>query len=278
MNPPPPPPTPTPGLAIAARYERTLPASLERVWENVLDWEHLPWLHARAFEDIVATDSGAWGWRAELTGAGGGRSTVALLVDRAAGRYVARTGEAPGPVSEIWTELEAQGAHSTHVRVAFHVPEMPAAALESVGRIYVELYTGLWDEDEEMMCERAQRLAEQHAPPADTPLDLGSEAELRAQLPLDIVFGGRRFRIVDRGDGGGRLAVHSSVCPHMLGPLHAADGDPDTLECPWHGYAFDARSGRSCDGRGLRLPAAPRVEVDPASGRCRLAPPPTRPV
>jgi hypothetical protein len=27
-----------------ATYERTVRASLDRVRENVLDWEHLPWL------------------------------------------------------------------------------------------------------------------------------------------------------------------------------------------------------------------------------------------
>ena len=33
-------------------YERSLPVSAERVWENVRDWEHLPWLHASSFSSI----------------------------------------------------------------------------------------------------------------------------------------------------------------------------------------------------------------------------------
>ncbi len=33
-------------------YRRTIRASLSRVWENVLDWEHLPWLHRSSFSDI----------------------------------------------------------------------------------------------------------------------------------------------------------------------------------------------------------------------------------
>ena len=263
-------PTPTPGLQIAATYERTVGASLERVWENVLDWEHLPWLHARAFDEIEKVDAGTWGWRARLTGAGGGESRVALLIDREAGRYVARTGEPPGPVSEIWTELEAASEASTRVRVAFHVPEMPDDSRDAVGRIYVDVYRGLWDEDEEMMRERAERLTERDSPPTDTPVDLGPAAELRARLPHDVVFGGERFRVIDRE---GELVAHAAVCPHMLGPLFEADGDTDTLECPWHGYAFDASTGRSCDGRALRLPPPPRVEIDATSGRCRLVGP-----
>lgn len=265
--PPPPPLEPTPGLRVAARYERTVAASLERVWENVLDWEHLPWLHARAFEGIEEIEAGAWGWRGQLTSTGGGRSRLTLLVDRDAGHYVARTGDLPGPVSEIWTELEAVEAQATRVRVAFHVPEMPTESLERLGRIYVELYTGLWDEDEEMMRERAARLAERTRPPPDTAVDLGSETEVRARLPLDVVFGGRRFRVIDRA---GELVAHASVCPHLLGPLFPVDGEDDALECPWHGYTYSIAEGRSCDGRGLRLPPAPRIEIDPATGQCRL--------
>ncbi len=49
-----------------AVYRRTIRASLARAWENVLDWEHLPWLHRSAFSDIEHIDSGAWGWRARV--------------------------------------------------------------------------------------------------------------------------------------------------------------------------------------------------------------------
>jgi hypothetical protein len=41
-------PTPAevaPGLTLAATYKREVHAGIERIWENVLDWEHLPALH-----------------------------------------------------------------------------------------------------------------------------------------------------------------------------------------------------------------------------------------
>jgi len=268
--------SPAADLAVAAVYERDVAASLERVWENVLDWEHLPWLHARAFSDIERLEAGGWGWRARLTGAGGGApSEVELRVDREAGRYVVRTG-APGEAaadggmrSEIWTSLEPRAPEVTGVRVEFRVPPMPRERLEAVGHAYVAVYTGLWDEDEEMMVERSERLRELAAPHPPEPVDLGPIEALRAKLPLDVSFGGRPHRIalID-----GQLVAHSAVCPHMLGPLFAVDGDPALLECPWHGYAFDTRTGRSCDGRGLRLSPAPRVEVDARTGRCTLVP------
>ena len=47
----------SPPLTRVAVYRRTIAASLERVRENVHDWEHLPWLHRESFSSI---DSGAW--------------------------------------------------------------------------------------------------------------------------------------------------------------------------------------------------------------------------
>jgi nitrite reductase/ring-hydroxylating ferredoxin subunit len=34
------------------------------------------------------------------------------------------------------------------------------------------------------------------------------------------------------------------------------------LRCPWHGYRFDVRTGENLAGKRLRLPPAPRVEID----------------
>lgn len=39
-------------LVRVARYERTIRADIERVWENVLDWEHLAHLHDSSFDHI----------------------------------------------------------------------------------------------------------------------------------------------------------------------------------------------------------------------------------
>ena len=41
-----------------AIYRRTLPVSIARVWENVYDWEHLPWLHSESFTVIELEESG----------------------------------------------------------------------------------------------------------------------------------------------------------------------------------------------------------------------------
>jgi len=36
-------------LTLVTTYQRTIHASLERIWENVCDWEHLPWLYRSSF-------------------------------------------------------------------------------------------------------------------------------------------------------------------------------------------------------------------------------------
>ena len=68
-------------------YRRRVRASLERVWENVLDWEHLPHLHDTSFDYCSLDVAGAWGWR--VRSAPDESSHIGLCVD--ADQYVART-------------------------------------------------------------------------------------------------------------------------------------------------------------------------------------------
>lgn len=49
------------------QYQRRMPVSLARMYENALDWEHLPWLHSSSFTAIECIESGDWGWRAWAT-------------------------------------------------------------------------------------------------------------------------------------------------------------------------------------------------------------------
>jgi nitrite reductase/ring-hydroxylating ferredoxin subunit len=144
-----------PDLVSVAVYERTIRASLERIWENVLDWEHLPGLNRGSFDAIRCLDASEHGWRARL----------------------------------------------------------------------------------------------------------------RARLPLVVELDGRPFRLLALGDD---LIAHSTLWPHGLGPLEDATPEGDTIECLWHRYRFDLRTGRSRDGRALRLMPAPRVLIGPDE-RVRLS-------
>jgi len=247
-------------------------ASLERVWENVHDWEHLPWLHGSSFSRIDLIDSGAWGWRAtiDLQPPTGDGLEIELVCAPDAERYVTRTLSGPGAGTEIWTSLTPKGDDRTDVEVEFHVPGVEGAAAEAVGAAYARLYTILWDEDEAMMQRRAAALAGRAVTAAEEPedLELGRLEELRARLPLIVELGRRRYRIVADGDD---LVVHACDCPHRLGPLDAAPVANGRIRCPWHGYEFEIRGGASTDGRGLQLARAPRLVLDDRSQQVVLS-------
>ena len=256
-----------PDLAVASVYEREIGASLERVWENVYDWEHLPWLHSEAFSAIERSEEGEWGWRARVEMGGDASAEIELVTDRPARRYVARTLRGSGAPSEIWTSLDPVATHRTAIRVEFCVQPMPEAALRKLGKGYVSLYSLLWDQDEEMMRTREDALAERGSRASEQdPLEaisLGTPDAVRRDLPRIIEFGGHRFSIVEVA---GEFLAHSIECPHLLGPLEACPVEDDAIVCPWHGYRFDLRSGESADGRSLRLRRAPRVALDDESG------------
>ncbi len=259
----------SPELVVASVYTREIGASLERVWENVYDWEHLPWLHSEAFGEIERLASGGWGWHARVGLRGGGESEIELVTDEPGRRYVARTLTGRGAPTEIWTALDPTGPDTTAIRVEFCVPPRESEqALRHLGEQYVSLYTLLWSQDEEMMQGRESALTEGPVPAAGgAVVALGDLEALRARLPLIVEHGGRSFRVVEVD---GELLAHAVRCPHLLGPLDECGIVDGRIVCPWHGYAFDVRTGASADGRGLRLAAAPRVEVDPASGEVRL--------
>lgn len=258
-----------PELIVASTYRREVFASLERVWENVYDWEHLPWIHSKAFNAIDLVDSGDWGWRARIELAGQAKAEIELIADRSAGRYVARTFAGAGAPTEIWTSLEAVAEDRTAIQVEFCVAPMSEDALRKLGGGFVSLYTLLWDQDEEMMRVRQAALDQGPFAPSDSVESrrIGRFDEIRSKLPMAIEFAGRSFRIIEVA---GELVAHSTECPHRLGPLNECEIVDGSLTCPWHGYRFDARTGRSVDGRSLRLPHAPRIVIDSASQEVTL--------
>lgn len=252
-----------------AVYRRRIGASLERVWENVRDWEHLPWLHRESFASIALEEEGDFGWRARVGLHGAVDSSIHLeLLAEDERRYVARTLAGPGTGTEIWTRLSPLDARRTDIEVEFLIPDVPPARRALVGDGYVALYTHLWDQDEAMMQRRSWLLESPRSAPhaAAKPLDLGPAAELEERLPLRVSFAGRPV-VVTRCEG--ELLAFDGLCPHALGPLDQGELLAGRVVCPWHGYGFDVRSGRGCDAaKRLRLAPAPRVEV--AGGRVRL--------
>ena len=262
-------------LELVAVYERTIRASLTRIWENVLDWEHLPWLHRTSFTAVELLDESANGWRGWV-GSRARRGSIESLVDvrldRPALRYLTRTAEGLGAGIEIWTHLEPASERTTKIAVEFRVPSVEPEEVETIGAAYVRLYTQLWTEDEAMMMRREALLDENggrlpRAAGDFAPVALGALAELRARLPLVIRAHGREIRLVESR---GEVLAHPTVCPHLGGPLADTLVEDGCITCPWHGYRYDLRSGRNAGGRTVHLEPVLRVRVDDASGEAIL--------
>ena len=93
----------------------------------------------------------------------------------------------------------------------------------------------------------------------------GAQSVGELSLPLDVAVAGRQFILNQMA---GELVVYPALCPHQLGPLTGAEIIDGTVSCPWHGYAFDVRTGDCVTGQTCRFAEVP--EIDEQEGRVRL--------
>ena len=247
----------------AGTYRRELPVTVERLYENAIDWEHLPYLHRSSFSRIECLEAGDWGFRARTWGQPYDERrafTIELRLDRELRRWITTTLDGPGAGTEVWTHAFALSEARTQVVVDFFVPGLDTARRAEVGRYYIDLYAHLYDEDVWMMSERQAQLDAAGGRDAEDAqsIVLGSLAEVRTRLPITIQSGSRKFRVVESG---GDLIAYSTLCPHLLGPLGASEVRDGIIECPWHGYRYDIRTHRCVSGANISLAPAPKVIV-----------------
>ena len=142
-------------------YLRRLPVSLDRMYENTLDWQHLPHLHRSSFCSIELEAAGAWGWRAIVASSDGrvvAKGLIELRLDRYARRWITRNLDGPHVGAEIWTHVFVVSERVLDIVVDFFVPDVPPVAKDKVGHAYASFYERLYDEDVEMMTERQRQL------------------------------------------------------------------------------------------------------------------------
>jgi nitrite reductase/ring-hydroxylating ferredoxin subunit len=246
-------------------YRRELPVSLERLYENAIDWEHLPYLHRSTFSRIERIDAGDWGFRAQVwTHPYEERRAfvIELKLDRDCRRWITSTLEGSGTGAEIWTHAFSLAERTTLVVVDFFVPGATEHAVIRLRDYYQKLYARLYDEDVTMMSLRETELDRVRAGQPSgrvTHEVIGQIAELRGRLPLETEFAGMRFKIVKLD---GKLVAFSTRCAHLMGPLGEGRIEGGVVECPWHGYRFDIRSGECISGAACRLTPAPTVKID----------------
>jgi len=250
-------------LPHVGTYRRAMNVSLERMYENALDWEHLPYVHSGSFSAINCVDAGSWGWRAALKDGKGRDSLIELRLDRESRRWITRNIEGGATGSEIWTHVFVTGQRSLEIVVDFFVPGATSENRDHLGKVYTDLYHQLYDEDEAMMLRRQKELDKRIASTADTEVVLAPRSEL--QLPYRFDLAGRPHVLREIGSA---LVAHAALCPHQLGPLEDAPIDAGEITCPWHGYRFRLSDGERVNGElnGARgssqcsLRAAPSVE------------------
>ncbi len=246
-------------------YKRHLPVSLERMYENTLDWEHLPHLHNSSFTELEVLEAGSWGWRAKVCDNRGRESLLQLSLDRSCPRWITRNIEGPSKGAEIWTHVFVTAPHAMDIVIDFYVPGVPVESREKVGRAYARAYETLYDEDVAMMTERQRRLDERLDAVRDGHTLQVAKPE-PSVMPLAVVFGGRPFLVSQHKS---EWVIYPAACPHQLGPLSGVN-EAGIVRCPWHGYEFDVRTGACRTGQPCKLPTPPTLQL--RDGRWWLEP------
>ena len=244
-------------------YLRRLPVSLDRMYENTLDWQHLPHLHRSSFCSIELEAAGAWGWRAIVASSDGrvaAKGLIELRLDRYARRWITRNLDGPHVGAEIWTHVFVVSERVLDIVVDFFVPDVPPVAKDKVGHAYASFYERLYDEDVEMMTER-QRQLDQRLDGVDESQVI--EVDAAASLPLGVTLSGRQFVLNKLDDaetnGSNPWVIYPAQCPHQLGPLENAALIDGVVRCPWHGYEFDVRTGACVSGSHCQFGRMPKI-------------------
>jgi len=80
---------------------------------------------------------------------------------------------------------------------------------------------------------------------------LASLSELPPGTGREVEHGGRIVALFNQG---GEVRAIDGLCPHQGGPLADGELDGPIVTCPWHGWQFDIRTGKSTFGTKLTQP------------------------
>lgn len=88
---------------------------------------------------------------------------------------------------------------------------------------------------------------------------LVAASEVPAGAVTEVAAGDRTVALVNVD---GQLYAVDSVCPHAGGPLGDGQLSGCTLTCPWHGWSYDVRTGRSTVDDTVSVATFPVTVVD----------------
>ena len=87
---------------------------------------------------------------------------------------------------------------------------------------------------------------------------LATVDELPPGGSLEVEHGGRVYALFNIG---GVISAVDGICPHQGGPLADGAVEGTSVTCPWHGWQFDCRTGKTPLGARIKLDVF-EVKVD----------------
>lgn len=204
------------------QLDRDVDASAKRAIEDELDWEHLPHTHRTTFSGVTLIHTDRNGWEADVVLVDGTPMRMKVMLDEDRLGYTNATFSEGVENGRAVCRIVETGSDSCRMSLRFFVPDTPELNRKDVGAFYVDLFGRLIDEDEPKMIYTTEALKAGGA----------AHKQRRTALLAD-----------------GTEVQVPVVCPHLGLPL---DSEPDAngiMTCPWHGYQFEARSGKCISGQ-----------------------------
>lgn len=293
-------------LCFLGAYQRQLPVNLNRMIENAYDWAHLPFIHPSSFTAIELHSEADWGWRARVTLPNGAKQNLELLIDREQHYWATTVLSGIGKGFEIHTKAQEVAKDVIDIDVGFYMPSYFQTVFNLLSILSVVLpfsiyrrialtlgvakvekgkdpklnvleqlqaqYSVLYDEDQVLMSGRQEALNRRkdgYMPQTQQIHNIGDLTQLKQNLPHVFQIAKDRFCV---NIWQGSWVIYSADCPHLLGPLeHSKISDDGKIECPWHGFQFNIRSGRNCSNDGRSLKKAPELFERNGELLCRFS-------
>ncbi|MEQ1756196.1 MAG: Rieske (2Fe-2S) protein [Micropepsaceae bacterium] len=205
-----------------SQLQRDVGASAARAIEDELDWEHLPYTHRTTFSGVTLLHADANGWEADVVLVDGTPLRMKVTIDQDRLGYTNATFADGIENGRAVCRIRQTGTDSCQMSFLFYTAALTSQQAEAAGQFYVELFSRLVDEDEPKMIYRTQALR------------AGPKARQQRRTA---------------GLADGTTCEVPVVCPHQALPLQCEPDAAGVMTCPWHGYRFDARSGRCLSGQ-----------------------------
>ena len=207
-------------------YKRTLPAILDWMYENALDWECLSHLYSSCFRSVSPPDFCFWGWSTDVTASKGRAVQLELIPNRSARGWITRNLNGDIKSAENWTIAFVIDEKQLDLVIDFFVLLEGLANRDEVGMACIISFEDLYDEDVKMMSERQFQL--------DLRLERqGLTKELELSIPnilsVKVLLSGRELLINKEAR---HWYVYPSRCPRLLGSLEDSGISNGVVICP----------------------------------------------